>query len=351
MTVKDTFNSLGDGFRNAYGITDQLTFNQMNTLINDLVPKNIIELDTAGFSFPSNTNDDMALMGSGKPTPLFSSRTAKQNTDLLNSLFMLGRSTITISYDIEWSGFKPTSDINSSRDRIGYELNANGVTNSNYNYIGCWTYLNKESSKEHKVESYTIDKVQFGEVLSSSFYVQASVDSVKITNFKIVRNPILEVTNYALDITNNVPWCSWLSFQNQGYNNADYTVSKDAVGDTADLYIDAIHSNIDTSITRGIYRLSFWYRSNVERTSDYLQSFWFAWNDRSSGYQDSRNTFYLHKNWTLYTQDIKYDPDDATLGKGTAWIIRTERKYIYDGKFYPYTLQIRDLRLTKIGNL
>ena len=183
MTVKGTFNSLGDGFRNAYGITDQLTFNQMNTMINDLVPKNIIELDTAGFSFPSNTSDDTALRGSGKPTPLFSSRTAKQNTDLLNSLFMLGRSTITISYDIEWSGFKPTSDINSSRDRIGYELNANSVTSSNYNYIGCWTYLNKESSKEHKVESYTIDRVQFGEVLSSSFYVQASVDSVKITNF------------------------------------------------------------------------------------------------------------------------------------------------------------------------
>ena len=350
MTVKDTFNSLGDGFRNAYGITDQLTFNQMNTLINDLVPKNIIELDTAGFSFPSNTSDDTALMGSGKPTPLFSSRTAKQNTDLLNSLFMLGRSTITISYDIKWSGFKPTSDINSSKDRIGYELNVNGVTNSNYNYISCWTYLNKESSKEHKVESYTIDRVQFGEVLSSSFYVQASVDSVKITNFKIVRNPILEVTNYALDITNNVPWCSWLSFQNQGYNNADYIVSKDAIGDTADLYVDAIHSNIDTSISRGVYRLSFWYRSDVER-SDNLQSFWFAWNDKSSGYQDNRNFFSLKKGWNLYIQDMKYNPDDATLGKGTAWIIRTERKYIYDGKFYPYTLQIRDLRLTKIGNL
>lgn len=90
MTVKDTFNSLGDGFRNAYGITDQLNFNQMTTLVNDLVPKNIIELDTAGFTYPSNTNDDMILMSSGRPTPLFSSRTAKQNTDLLNSLFILG---------------------------------------------------------------------------------------------------------------------------------------------------------------------------------------------------------------------------------------------------------------------
>lgn len=351
MTVKDTFNSLGDGFRNAYGITDQLTFNQMITLANDIVPSNIIELDTAGFTYPSNTNDDTALTGSGRPTPLFSSRTAKQNTDLLNSLFMLGRSTITISYDIEWSGFKPTSDINSVTDRIGYELQVNGVTNDHYNYINCWTYLNKESGKLHQVESYTINKVQFGDVLSSSFYVQANVDKVKVTNFKIVKNPILDATNYALDITNNVHWCSWVSFIDQGYNNADYTISKDAIGDTADLYVDAIHSNIDTPITRGVYRLSFWYRSNVERTSDYLQSFWYAWNDRSSGYQDSRNTFYLHKNWTLYTQDIKYDPDDTTLGQGTAWIIRTERKYISGGKFYPYTLQIRDLRLTKIGNL
>lgn len=351
MTVKDTFNSLGDGFRNAYGITDQLNFSQMTTLVNDLVPKNIIELDTAGFTYPSNTNDDMILMGSGRPTPLFNSRTAKQNTDLLNSLFMLGRSTITISYDIEWSGFKPTGDINSSRDRIGYELHAEGVTNSHSDYINCWTYMNKESGKLHQVESYTINKVQFGEFLSSKFYVQATVDKVKITNFKIVRNPILDVTNYALDITNNVPWCSWVSVSRWGYNNADYTVSKDAVGDTADIYVDAIYSNIDTSITRGVYRLSFWYRSDIERTSDYLESFWYAWNDRSSGYQDSRNTFYLHKNWTLYTQDIKYDPDDATLGKGTSWIIRTERKYISDGKFYPYTLQIRDLRLTKVGNL
>ena len=351
MTVKDTFNSLGDGFRNAYGITDQLNFSQMTTLVNDLVPKNIIELDTAGFTYPSNTNDDMILMSSGRPTPLFNSRTAKQNTDLLNSLFMLGRSTITISYDIEWSGFKPTGDINSSGDRIGYELHTEGVTNSHSDYINCWTYMNKESGKLHQVESYTINKVQFGGVLSSSFYVQATVDRVKITNFKIVRNPILDATNYALDITNNVPWCSWVSVSGWGYNNADYTVSKDAVGDTADLFVDAIHSNIDTSITRGVYRLSFWYRSDIERTSDYLESFWFAWNDRSSGYQDSRNTFYLHKNWTLYTQDIKYDPDDATLGKGTSWIIRTERKYISDGKFYPYTLQIRDLRLTKVGNL
>lgn len=350
MTVKDTFNSLGDGFRNAYGITDQLTFNQMTTLVNDLVPKNIIELDTAGFSYPSNTNDDMVLMGSGRPTPLFSSRTAKQNTDLLNSLFMLGRSTITISYDIEWSGFKPTSDINSSRDRIGYELYVKGITNSHYDYINCWTYMNKESDKLHQVESYTINKVQFGEVLSSKFYVQATVDKVKITNFKIVRNPILDVTNYALDITNNVPWCSWVSVLGQGYNNVDYIVSKDAIGDTADSYVDAIHSNIDTSISRGAYRLSFWYRSDVER-SDSLLSFWFSWNDKSLGYQDSMNFFSLKKGWNLYTQDIKYDPDDATLGKGTAWIIRTDRKYIDDHRFYPYTLQVRDLRLTKISDL
>lgn len=350
MTIKDTFNSLGNGFRNAYGITDQLTFNQMNTLINDLVPKNIIELDTAGFTYPNNTNDDTALTGSGRPTPLFSSRTAKQNTDLLNSLFMLGRSTITISYDIEWSGFKPASDINSVTDRIGYELQVNGITNDHYNYINCWTYMNKESGKLHQVESYTINKVQFGDVISSNFYVQATVDKVKITNFKIVQNPILDATNYALGITNNVPRSSWVSFSGWGYNCANYTISKDAIGDTADSEIDAIHSNIDTSISRGIYRLSFWYRSDVER-SDNLLSFWFAWNDKSLGYQDNFNLFSLKKDWNLYTQDVKYDPDDATLGKGTTWIIRTNRKYIDDHRFYPYTLQIRDLRLTKISDL
>lgn len=350
MSIQDTFNSLGDGFRNAYGITDQLTFNQMITLANDIVPRNIIELDTAGFTYPSNTNDDTALTGSGKPTPLFSSRTAKQNTDLFNSLFMLGRSTITISYDIEWSGFKPASDINSVTDRIGYELQVNGVTNDHYNYINCWTYMNKESGKLHQVESYTINKVQFGEVRYSNFYVQANVDKVKITNFKIVQNPILDATNYALGITNNVPWSSWVSFSDWGYNCANYTISKDIIGDTADSAVDAIHSNIDTSISRGVYRLSFWYRSDVER-SDNLLSFWFAWNDKSSGYQDSMNFFSLKKGWNLYTQDVKYDPDDATLGKGTAWIIRTDRKYIDDHRFYPYTLQVRDLRLTKIGNL
>ena len=351
MTVKDTFNSLGDGFRNAYGITDQLTFNQMTTLVNDLVPKTIIELDTAGFTYPSNTNDDKALTGSGRHTPLFSSRTAKQNTDLLNSLFMLGRSTITISYDIEWSGFKPTSDINSVRDRIGYELNVDTViNNSGFNFINCWTYLNKESGKEHRVESYTIDKVQFGEVRSSNFYVQANVDKVKITNFKIVQNPILDATNYALGITNNIPWCSWVSYIDQGYNNADYTISKVAIGETALGSVDVVHSNIDTSITRGIYRLSFWYRSDVER-SDNILSFWFSWNDKSSGYQDSLNFLNLKKGWNLHTQDVKYDPDDATLGKTTAWILRTDRKYIDDHRFYPYTLQIRDLRLTKISEL
>ena len=295
MTVKDTFNSLGDGFRNAYGITDQLTFNQMITLANDIVPRNIIELDTAGFTYPSNTNDDTALTSSGRPTPLFSSRTAKQNTDLLNSLFMLGRSTITISYDIEWSGFKPTSDINSVRDRIGYELNVDTVINSNYNYINCWTYMNKESGKLHQVESYTINKVQFGDVLSSSFYVQANVDRVKVTNYKIVQNPILDATNYALGITNNAPWCSWLSFSDWGYDSANYTISKDAIGDTADPYVDAIHSNIDASISRGVYRLSFWYRSDVE-SSDNIQSLWYEWNDKSLGYRDNRNFFSLKKN-------------------------------------------------------
>lgn len=350
MTVKDTFNSLGDGFRNAYGITDQLTFNQMITLANDIVPRDIIELDTAGFTYPSNTNDDKALTGSGRHTPLFSSRTAKQNTDLLNSLFMLGRSTITISYDIEWSGFKPISDINSGTDRIGYELQVNGVTNDHYNYINCWTYMNKESGKLHQVESYTINKVQFGDVISSNFYVQANVDKVKITNFKIVQNPILDATNYALGITNNVPWCSWVSFSDWGYNCANYTISKDAIGETAFDFVDAVHSNIDTSITRGIYRLSFWYRSDVER-SDSILSFWFAWTDKSLGYQDSLNFFSLKKGWNLYTQDVKYDPDDASLGKATAWILRTDKKYIDDHRFYPYTLQIRDLRLTKIGNL
>lgn len=322
----------------------------MTTLVNDLVPKNIIELDTAGFTYPNNTNDDTALTGSGRPTPLFSSRTAKQNTDLLNSLFMLGRSTITISYDIEWSGFKPASDINSVTDRIGYELQVNGITNDHYNYINCWTYMNKESGKLHQVESYTINKVQFGDVISSNFYVQATVDKVKITNFKIVQNPILDATNYALGITNNVPWSSWISFSGWGYNCANYTISKDAIGDTADSAIDVIHSNIDTSISRGIYRLSFWYRSDVER-SDNLLSFWFAWNDKRLGYQDNMNFFSLKKGWNLYTQDIKYDPDDATLGKGTAWIIRTDREYIDDHRFYPYTLQIRDLRLTKISDL
>lgn len=210
--------------------------------------------------------------------------------------------------------------------------------------------MNKESGKLHQVESYTINKVQFGDVLSSSFYVQANVDRVKVTNYKIVQNPILDATNYALGITNNVPWCSWVLYIDQGYNNADYTISKDAIGDTATTFVDVTHSNIDTSISRGVYRLSFWYRSDVER-SDSLLSFWFAWNDKSSGYQDSLNFFSLKKGWNFYTQDIKYDPDDATLGKGTAWIIRTDRKYIDDHRFYSHTLQIRDLRLTKISEL
>lgn len=210
--------------------------------------------------------------------------------------------------------------------------------------------MNKESGKLHQVESYTINKVQFGDVLSSSFYVQANVDRVKVTNYKIVQNPILDATNYALGITNNVPWCSWVLYIDQGYNNADYTISKDAIGDTATTFVDVTHSNIDTSISRGVYRLSFWYRSDVER-SDNILSFWFSWNDKSSGYQDSLNFFSLKKGWNLYTQDVKYDPDDATLGKGTAWILRTDRKYIDDHRFYPYTLQIRDLRLTKISEL
>lgn len=347
MTVKDTFNSLGDGFRNAYGITDQLTFNQMTTLVNDLVPKKIIELDTAGFTYPSNINDDMVLMGSGRSTPLFSSRTDRQNRDIMNSIFMKWKATITVSYDIEWSGFKPTSDINSARDRIGYELLIKNVTKNNSDeYINCWTYLDKENGKKHRVESYTFDHITFGSVSYSNFYVQADVSNVKLTNFKIVQNPILDVTNYMNPISNSLSeYPDLFTYVSEGYYDADCIMNK-IVEDNSSLYIDFIHGNVSTLSKSGIYRLHFYYRSNVIGKN--FRSFWFSWDDKTSGYQDSGNLVTLDNKWQEYEQFVRYDP---TSFGSTAWIIRMQKDYNSDNKFFSFIFQIRQVSLTRVADL
>lgn len=184
MTVKDTFNSLGDGFRNAYGITDQLNFNQMIEGLNGLAPV-YVERDKEGWTYPGSEFDSALLQG-GQWSPSFNKMTDAERVSYWNGIFQGKSLYITVSCDVEWEGF--TYD-QSTWNRVGFEFEIDYASESN-NYYGTWLIPTTESGKQHISDTYLVSSKPTTRIGYASYYIEGKFSKIKLTNLKVAINPM-----------------------------------------------------------------------------------------------------------------------------------------------------------------
>ncbi|MQB84142.1 hypothetical protein DN448_03105 [Lactobacillus reuteri] len=94
---------------------------------------------------------------------------------------------MTFSCDIEWSGYIESASIG---NRIGFELQTTDIDNGNY-WNGPWYYPHSEAGSTHLSLTKNISEKAIKSIDYCSAYNQInSTATVKVTNFKIVVNPM-----------------------------------------------------------------------------------------------------------------------------------------------------------------
>lgn len=94
---------------------------------------------------------------------------------------------MTFSCDIEWSGYVESTSIG---NRIGFEFQTTDIDNGNQWY-GPWCYPKSEAGSTHLLTTQHISEKAIKSIDYCAAYDQInSTATVKITNFKIVVNPI-----------------------------------------------------------------------------------------------------------------------------------------------------------------
>jgi hypothetical protein len=164
MTVKDTFTSMADHLRSEYGINDLLTTNQIKDGFNGLHVTNLID---DGQSYDS-TVDKVGW----KPITGF-----QKYANLIPGKY------ISVSCDIEWSGYDP-----SKGERIGIEYGIK-FKNSPEFWLEVFCYPKTSNGSNHIVGGGLLPQDIITGYDEGNFY---SIDSgvCKITNPKIFINPM-----------------------------------------------------------------------------------------------------------------------------------------------------------------
>lgn len=164
MTVKDIFTSMADHLRSEYGTNDLLTTNQIKDGLNGLHVTNLID---DGQSYDS-TVDKVGF----KPITGF-----QKYANLIPGKY------ISVSCDIEWSGYDP-----SKGERIGIEYGIK-FKNSSEIWLGVFYYPKTSNGSNHIVGGKLLSQDTITGYDEGNFY---SIDSgvCKITNPKIVINPM-----------------------------------------------------------------------------------------------------------------------------------------------------------------
>lgn len=163
MSVKDRYTAIADALRNQYGTTDKYKLADMPKMINGLEIHNFLDADES-LNWPGD--------GVNKPIKSLS-------VDTWNKSF-LGK-TITISFDATWSGFKT--------GRIGIEY-AYQDKNGSQHYYGSWFVPASEEGSKHCATTLLIDTIGTTSFEEQHMYNQCDAAVVKITNPKIVVNPM-----------------------------------------------------------------------------------------------------------------------------------------------------------------
>lgn len=171
MTLQDKFTALADGFRSLYGTTDKYSLDDMKTALSGLQIHNFLNegqsLDTTK---GENTKDLQGL-----------------TADNWNQ-YLCGKN-VTFSCDIEWSGYVKDENIS---NRIGFEIKTTDTDNGSH-WNGPWYYPQSEAGSTHLSLTQYISEKAIKSIEYCSAYNQInSTATVKVTNFKIVVNPMRE---------------------------------------------------------------------------------------------------------------------------------------------------------------
>lgn len=169
MSLVEKFTALADGFRSLYGTTDKYSLDGMKTALSGLQIHNFLNegqsLDTTK---GENTKDLQGL-----------------TVDDWNQ-YLCGKN-VTFSCDIEWSGYVESTLI---VDRIGFEIQTTDIDNGSQWY-GPWYYPQSEAGSTHLLTTQYLSEKAIKSIDYCCAYSQInSTATVKITNFKMVVNPM-----------------------------------------------------------------------------------------------------------------------------------------------------------------
>ena len=169
MNVSEKLTTLASALRTQYGSDDKYTIDDMVKGIGGLKVQNLVD---PGQSYDTSVDKQSWKLVTGL------------DTDGWNKL--IGK-TITISFDLKWSNYKPYTN---SNNRIGMEW-ALKYESHEETWENDWYYPQASDGKEHVVNTATIPNDKIVSVDGGSFYNQVNPEcTVKATNFKIVVNPM-----------------------------------------------------------------------------------------------------------------------------------------------------------------
>lgn len=169
MPLKDKMTALANGFRKAYDTDIKLSLDQMIQGVSNLNPPNLV----SDVSYDS-TVDTKGLKKLNGLT-----------VDVINSN-LLGK-TVTISCDVDYSGFKIEQGIN-NRFGIEYGLEFNGASEV---WLSAWMTHIQDAGTAHLVKTYVLPSVKCTGINEGYIYDQTSKDAkIKISNVKIFVNPM-----------------------------------------------------------------------------------------------------------------------------------------------------------------
>ena len=165
MNVSEKLTTLASALRTQYGSDDKYTLDDMVKGIGGLKVQNLVD---PGQSYDTSVDKQSWKLVTGL------------DIDGWNKL--IGK-TITMSFDLEWSNYKPVAN---SSNRIGMEWGLKHEIHAEA-WAGAWYYPQTPDGKEHVANTITIPNDKIVGIDSEDFFNQVNPEcAFKATNFKIV---------------------------------------------------------------------------------------------------------------------------------------------------------------------
>lgn len=167
MALTDTYSQIGDAIRQQYGTNDKYSLADMSKMIGGLEIHNYLE---EGQNFNLNSGDYRIITG----------------LDLDGWNKLIGK-TVTLSYDLEYSGYKRDDGVH-NRVTIEWGLYAEDGTAT---WLSTQFWPVDSSGKVHVSNSAYIQNKKITSIAEGAAYNQLNLESkVKFSNIKLVVNPL-----------------------------------------------------------------------------------------------------------------------------------------------------------------